>query len=193
MVKQLTATEQAYIQGFIDKCAEYGVDPEALMKEAQRGAQIGKLLNRAAAKLEGPLLGAASMTKDLPQAVTVPQAVMGLNILKDPNIAKLIPYWLPRGGATQRLIAPSIRDLSKSIKAFKPSAATKPLLERLDKLPSGGAIRTAQRELFGGEPAVSRLAARLRATFKTDPSKNLDIATALADTPIGRAILAAKS
>ena len=187
MVKQLTATEQAYIQGFIDKCAEYGVDPEALMKEAQRGAQIGKLLNRAAAKLEVPLLGAASMTKD------VPQAVMGLNILKDPNIAKLIPYWLPRGGATQRLIAPSIRDLSKSIKAFKPSAATKPLLERLDKLPSGGAIRTAQRELFGGEPAVSRLAARLRATFKTDPSKNLDIATALADTPIGRAILAAKS
>ena len=48
MVKQLTAIEQAYIQGFIDKCAEYGVDPEELLKHAQLGSLADDL-----AKLRG--------------------------------------------------------------------------------------------------------------------------------------------
>jgi hypothetical protein len=36
--------EDAYIQGFIDKCAEHGVDPETLTKGAQQG---GLLMNSA--------------------------------------------------------------------------------------------------------------------------------------------------
>ena len=35
---------EAYIRGFMDKCAEAGVDPEALVKLAGRGDQTQKLL-----------------------------------------------------------------------------------------------------------------------------------------------------
>lgn len=36
----------AYEQGFIEKCAEYGVDGAALLKQAARGEMLGKLLSR---------------------------------------------------------------------------------------------------------------------------------------------------
>lgn len=35
---------EAYVQGFIQKCAEAGVDPEVLVKMAVRGEQLGRLL-----------------------------------------------------------------------------------------------------------------------------------------------------
>ena len=38
--------DAAYVQGFMAKCAEHGVDPEALVKHAARGARIVALLKR---------------------------------------------------------------------------------------------------------------------------------------------------
>lgn len=43
MSKQISTQEQAYLDGFNAKCAEYGVDPQALMK----WAGIGEMLNPA--------------------------------------------------------------------------------------------------------------------------------------------------
>ena len=42
----------SYEQGFMDKCAEYGIDPEQLIKEAARGEQLMKAIR---------------MMKDLPE------------------------------------------------------------------------------------------------------------------------------
>lgn len=59
MSKQLTVQEQAYMQGFIAKCAEYNVDPAALMK-ASAGPSPLAMLNRvqmAGAKKAPGILG----------------------------------------------------------------------------------------------------------------------------------------
>jgi hypothetical protein len=44
-------TEMSYEQGFMDKCAEYGVDPDKLIKVAARGDYLAKLLNHPKAAL----------------------------------------------------------------------------------------------------------------------------------------------
>jgi hypothetical protein len=42
MSKQVSIQEQAYLEGFIDKCAEYGVDHEALQKLAMSPGKYGR-------------------------------------------------------------------------------------------------------------------------------------------------------
>jgi len=42
----MTPQDQAYLQGFITKCAEYGVDPELMAKEANLLSAGAKLLQR---------------------------------------------------------------------------------------------------------------------------------------------------
>ncbi len=56
---------EAYLEGFMQKCAEMNVDPEALAKQAARGEQAFKLVGRvsddalaAAEKARGPAMQA---------------------------------------------------------------------------------------------------------------------------------------
>ena len=49
---------EAYIQGFIQKCAEADVDPEELLKVAARGDQLYKVMQK---------LPAASGVRDIPK------------------------------------------------------------------------------------------------------------------------------
>jgi hypothetical protein len=47
------AQPTAYARGFLTKCAEHGVDPEQLLKEAARGDQLLKALTRMLERARG--------------------------------------------------------------------------------------------------------------------------------------------
>jgi len=42
----MTQQEQAYAEGFVNKCAEAGIDPEALVKKAGRGDMVKLMMTR---------------------------------------------------------------------------------------------------------------------------------------------------
>jgi len=73
--------EEAYWEGFINKCAELGVDPEALIKQAQLGATISagarkamavllKLLRRKLPSGAAAILGGSAPRAAIPKAVS---------------------------------------------------------------------------------------------------------------------------
>ena len=64
MSKELDPCEQAYLQGFIDKCAEYGVDPAQLAQLAklvetqdERGSVAGRVAKGVGGGVAGGIAG----------------------------------------------------------------------------------------------------------------------------------------
>jgi len=73
MSKELSIQERAYLQGFIDKCAEYGVDPVTLL---EKRALIGKGMLSTMAK--GMARGGGYGGQYLGKAVTAPEGLVEL-------------------------------------------------------------------------------------------------------------------
>ena len=65
----MTPQEQAaFAQGFVEKCAQYGVNPELMFKEAAKGEQLAKLLNSTVGKADESLASTAvSFLADVPK------------------------------------------------------------------------------------------------------------------------------
>lgn len=182
MSKQISIQEQAYLEGFIDKCAEYGVDPEALMKTAARGDQLAKLLNTAGTKLTKPMQLASRLDK----TTITPGSLDLMEVIKDPEIKHLLRYFLPRGGVTQSMIAPGIRDAQRAVKSFNPSQ-----VQVMNALRDGKATSSnvsslnVARGLFDDTKGIDRLVARMRLMGNDPRNSQLGLA-ALSDTPVGR-------
>jgi len=76
----MTQQEEIYAQGFIDKCAELGVDPEELIKQARLGATISAGARKAMAMLLNALRkklpsGAAAILGGAAPRAAIPKAV----------------------------------------------------------------------------------------------------------------------
>lgn len=53
-LKKKGEVERAYLQGFMAKCAECGVDPQVLVKRSARGEQLMRLLTQASPEVATP-------------------------------------------------------------------------------------------------------------------------------------------
>lgn len=134
----------AYEQGFMEKCAEFGVDPDELVKEAARGEMAAKMLQR----FKNFMGGSTNLLDDyrLADAVNAP-GVPGSNNLSDlirgllggsDDVQKALA---DKGGVFQSQLARAAKE-SKRL-ANRDIWNVEPRIDRLFTDPSGVSSRMA--------------------------------------------------
>ena len=79
----MTPQERVYMQGFAEKCAELGVDPEQLTKQAAMpgGINLSRIISMLSKGAKGVGKGVGGMLLSLPPAVPVAAAGAGAGFL----------------------------------------------------------------------------------------------------------------
>jgi hypothetical protein len=112
----------AYLQGFVTKCAEHGVTPEALVKTAARGDMIRKLTNL----LDIPESGYGTPLH--------PAGVSGNPYIQE--LLDALSRGLPRGAEDVPDIAKTVRAMKRRTTMMRPPSRYERYLDRFIESPS---------------------------------------------------------